>query len=41
MVSDRAEDGEASDASAVVEDLSAFVEEEEPFLAITPILDDR
>jgi hypothetical protein len=39
MVSDRTEAGEAVDAIAVVENLSAFVEEE-PFLAITPILDD-
>ena len=42
MVSDRTEAGDAVDAIAVVEDLSAFVEEEEPFLAIIPkLLDDR
>ena len=41
MVSDRAEAGDAVDAIAVLEDLSAFAEDEEPFLVITPILDDR
>jgi hypothetical protein len=41
MVSDRTEAGDAVDAIAVLEDLSAFAEDEEPFLVITPILDDR